>query len=142
MDNIPLPLSPFLFPLSPFPLMLPRLIHSRRFQKDGGIVDDGQKGLGLDLQGGGDAGDGKDLRVRFSVFDDGEVGHFHVDDGGQIGLCHVESFAFGDNGFPQGFEVGGIVAYAFFHGTKLADLCQRIAMEIHNTIRLEVIIDE
>ncbi len=91
----------------------------------------------MDLQGGGDAGDGKDLRVRFSVFDDGEVGHLHVDDGGQIGLRHFQGFAFGSDGFPQGFEVGSIVAHAFFHASKLVDLCQRIAMEIHNKSRLE-----
>lgn len=52
-------------------------------------------------------------------------------------MCHVESFAFGSDGFPQGFEVGGIVAHAFFHASKLVDLCQRIAMEIHNKSRLE-----
>ncbi len=94
----------------------------------------------MDLQGGGDAGDGKDLRVRFSVFDDGEVGHLHVDDGGQIGLRHFQGFAFGSDGFPQGFEVGSIVAHAFFHASKLVDLCQKIAMEIHNKRRLEEII--
>ena len=70
--------------------MLPRLIHSRSFQKDGGIVDDGQKGLGLDLQGGCDEGDGEDLGVRFSIFDNGEIGHFHIDDGSQIRLGHFE----------------------------------------------------
>lgn len=80
------------------------------------------------------------MGVGFSVFDDGEVGHFHVDDGGQIGLSHFKGFAFGSDGFPQGFEVGSIVAHAIFHGTKLADLCQRIAMEIHNKERLEKII--
>ena len=88
--------------------------------------------MGLDVEGGGDANEGKDLRVGFSVFDDAEVGHFHVDDRGQIGLGHAECFAARSNGFPHSFEVRCIVAYAFFHTSKYKEKDENSGMKIHN----------
>jgi hypothetical protein len=38
-------------------------------------------------------------------------------------LGHFERFATGNNGLPQGFEVGGVIAYAIFHRTNFNDLC-------------------
>lgn len=88
--------------------------------------------MGLDVECAGDANDRQELWVGFSVLDDAEIGHFHVDDGGQIGLGHVEGFAARSNGFPQSFEVGGIVANAFFHGTNVKEKDENSGMKIHN----------
>ena len=101
------------------------------------LLNDGQELLGLDVQGAGNADDGKELGVGFSVLDDGEIGDLHVDDGGEIRLRHVEIFSACGDGLTQGFEVLGIIVHALFHDAKLHALCQRIAMEIHNRMIVE-----
>ena len=96
------------------------------------MLNDGQELLGLDVQGAGDADDGKELGVGFSVFYDGKIGDLHVDDGSKICLRHLETFSTRGNGLSQGFEILGIIVHAWFHDAKLHALCQRIAMDIHN----------
>ena len=112
--------------------MLTGPVHGRCFQEYGRLLNDGQELLGLDVQGAGNADDGKELGVGFSVLDDGEIGDLHVDDGGEIRLRHVEIFSACGDGLTQGFEVLGIIVHTLFHDAKLHALCQRIAMEIHN----------
>ena len=78
--------------------MLPSLVHGGGFYEYGRLLDDGQELLGLDVQGGGNFYQRKDLRIGFTVLDDRKIGDFHVDDGSKICLRHLETFSTRGNG--------------------------------------------
>jgi hypothetical protein len=95
--------------------MLPSLVHGGGFYEYGRLLDDGQELLGLDVQGGGNFYQRKDLRIGFTVLDDRKIGDFHIDDRGEIRLGHFECLPTGGNFPSQCFEKCCVIAYPFFH---------------------------